>query len=221
MLEHVYRRARLSDVLDDVVIATCDGDIRDAAENFGARVIITSDEHTRCTDRVAEAAHNVDADVVVNVQGDEPLLHPEVIDKVATPFSKDASVVCTTIMELIGEEDLESPDIVKTVCSLSKQVLYFSREPIPSRKLGVTVDWYKQAGIYAFTRDFLLKLESLSETPLERAESVDLMRVLEHGYPVHGVLSERPSLGVDTPDDLARAEELMDADPIFSEYAVS
>lgn len=220
MLEHVYRRAKLSPTLDDVRVATCDDEIRDAAEGFGARVVMTSDRHTRCSDRVAEAARSIDTEIVINIQGDEPLLHPAVLDEVARPFFDDGSIVCTTIIgEILDESDFESRNVVKIVRSLAGDILYFSREPIPSRGQEGTAAWFKQAGIYAFTRDFLVKFGSLPEGSLESAESVDLLRVLEHGFRVRGVLSNYPTLGVDTPDDLTRAERLMGEDEHFARYA--
>ncbi len=219
MIEHVYRRSLLSRCLDEVFVATCDEEIRRAVEEFGGRVLMTSHRHTRCTDRVAEAAGEVEADIVANIQGDEPLLNPEMVDQVVEPLLADRQVLCTTIIVEISRKSEETDrNVVKAVRSLDGNVLYFSRERIPTRQMGGTAPLFKQVGILAFTRHFLLKFDSLPETPLEQVESVDLMRALEHGYPVRGVLSNLESMGVDTPEDLARAEDLMKLDPFFESY---
>ena len=218
MVEHVYRRALMTKTLDQVVIATCDKEIEREVQAFGGEAILTSDQHLRCTDRVAEAARQLEAEVVVNIQGDEPLLQPSMVDKIVEPFASDESVVCTTVIAVIDESEADNPNVVKTVCAQSGDVLYFSREPIPSRKMGVIVPMFKQVGIYAFTHQFLLRFDRLPETPLERAESVDLMRALEHGFPVRGVVCSELSLGVDTPQDLLRCEELMKDDALFPSY---
>jgi 3-deoxy-manno-octulosonate cytidylyltransferase (CMP-KDO synthetase) len=219
MLEHVYRRCLMSRCLDDVYIATCDESIRRAVLDFGGKAVMTSDEHTRCTDRVAEAAREMDADVVVNIQGDEPLLRPETVDFVAEPIVQESGVVCTTIVvKITNERELDDPNVVKTVSRPNGDILYFSRELIPSRRMGAAHDVFKQIGVLAFTREFLLQFDELPETPLEVAESVDLLRALEHGYTVRGVLSPFDTIGVDTPDDRRRVEELMTRDEIYPRY---
>jgi 3-deoxy-manno-octulosonate cytidylyltransferase (CMP-KDO synthetase) len=224
MIEHVYRRSVLSGALDDVLVATCDEEIREEVERFGARAILTSDRHTRCTDRVAEAAETLPGDdVVVNIQGDEPLLDPGMVRAVAAPLTEDPGVLATTIIAPLADpSEAEDRNVVKVVTARSGDVLYFSREPIPSGKMGgEPKERLKQIGILAFRRDFLVRLAALPETPLEQIESVDLLRALENGFPVRGVLATARSFGVDTPEDLRRAEEEMRTDVLYERYAAA
>jgi len=223
MIEHVFRRSALSGALDDIYVATCDEEIRAAVEGFGGKALMTSSRHTRCTDRVAEAAEALTSEVIVNIQGDEPLLDPEMVGAVAAPLRADASLLCTTIIAPLADaSEAADGNVVKVVSAQNGDVLYFSREPIPSGRMGIQpLSRFKQIGILAFRREFLLRLSRLPETPLEQAESVDLLRALENGYPVRGVLSTARSLGVDTPEDLRRAEEQMRTDPLFEHYAAA
>ncbi|MCA9400633.1 MAG: 3-deoxy-manno-octulosonate cytidylyltransferase [Candidatus Omnitrophica bacterium] len=226
MVEHVYRRSALSKNLDDVYVATCDDDIKEAVEAFGGKVIMTKDTHERCSDRVAEALEKIEeqlgkeVDVVAMIQGDEPMIFPEMLDEGIAPFAHDPEVVVTNLMApLKSKEEHEDPNEVKVVVDLNNNALYFSREAIPSRKKGVEeVPMLKQVCIISFRRDFLLKYQSLEPTALEKIESVDMMRVLEHGYKVKMVPTSHETYSVDTLEDLRKVEELMKHDVLMKEY---
>nr|WP_319395146.1 3-deoxy-manno-octulosonate cytidylyltransferase [uncultured Desulfobacter sp.] len=221
MIEHVRRRVLLSSAVQEVIVATCDSEIMDAVNNNGGKAVMTADSHERCTDRVAEAALQLDADIVINVQGDEPLVRPEIFSPLVAPLIEQKSLACTNMMaEISAERDFLSPDVVKTVVDINDQAVYFSREPIPSLKKAPSKTYkkYRQLGIIAFKSDFLQKFTMLPETPLESIESVDMLRAVEHGFPVQMVLTEYPSIGVDTPEDLRRAIEMMRHDDLFGTY---
>jgi 3-deoxy-manno-octulosonate cytidylyltransferase (CMP-KDO synthetase) len=221
MIEHVRRRVGLCKLVDEVVVATCDKEIFNVVVNNGGRAIMTADTHERCTDRVAEAALSIKADIIVNVQGDEPLVRPEMFEPLLLPFEKEPDIVCTNLMaEITDNVEFNSPDVVKTVCDIKGNAVYFSREPIPSiRKAGqLAYKKYKQLGIIAFSRDFLDIFSKLPPTPLEAVESVDMLRAVEHGYNVRMVLSPFTVIGVDTPADLLRAIQLMSKDDLLHLY---
>ena len=222
MIEHVRRRVALSPLLSEVYVATCDTAIMDAVQSFGGRAVMTADTHERCTDRIAEAARNLslDADIVVNVQGDEPLFHPDQIAEMVNPLVADPALPCSNLMaELASEADFRSKDVVKMVCLPNGNALYFSREAIPSGShCKKPYRKYKQLGAIAFRADFLQAFTSLSATPLEEIESVDMLRAVEHGYPVRMIVTRHVGVGVDTPEGLARAVEMMRADPLFKTY---
>lgn len=215
MVEHVRRRASLPEAgAHEVIVATCDVSIRDAVAAAGGRAVMTKDTHERCTDRIEEAAHGIDADVVVMVQGDEPLLLPEAVRQIAAPLLEDASVECTNLLSpLESEDDRRNPDIVKAACALSGDVMYFSRAPIPLFRSQVEVPVFRQTGIMAFRADLLRRYATLSETPLERAESVDMFRLLEHGIPIRGVRVDYRTVGVDRPGDVPAVEHYLREDP--------
>lgn len=222
MLEHVFRRTSMNRRFSEVCIATCDQEIVDASEAFGCRAIMTSAEHQRGTDRVAEAADSVEADIVVNVQGDEPLIHPGIFDVLLAPFDDESgdSVVATNLMTPL-DTDAEQDNVnnVKVVVDRQGRAMYFSREPIPSRRMGTRANSvYRQIGIYAFRATILHAFIRLEPTPCEIAESCDMMRLVEHGYPLHMVVTAVPLQSVDTPADLAAAEALMQQDALFATY---
>jgi len=221
MIEHVRRRVLLATTLTDVVVASCDAAIINTVKEFGGKAIFTSDKHVRCTSRVAEAAGQVDADIFVNVQGDEPLVRPEMIDLVVEPMLK-SSLECTNLMAVIeSEAEFNSVNVVKTVVDRQMNALFFSREPIPSIRLVRHENTkYKQLGIMAFKKKRLLEYNGLAETPLEIAESVDMMRFLENGIPIRMVVCDRKHrvLGVDTPDDRLKALELLRSDDLIAKY---
>lgn len=221
MIEHVYRRAALCAALDGVYVATCDQEIRRAAEGFGAPVIMTSARQERASERVAEAARGLDADIVVMVQGDEPMLTPAMIDEAVAPLLEDESVACSNLIHRIEtSEEFEDPNTIKVVQSGCGDALYFSRQPIPTtRVLGFEqAPRYKQVCVIPFRREFLLDFAQLAPTPLERIESIDMLRVLEHGHAVRLIETSAATWSVDTPADLARVEWLMRGDPLLEQY---
>jgi 3-deoxy-manno-octulosonate cytidylyltransferase (CMP-KDO synthetase) len=218
MLEHVYQRSRLCAALDEVIVATCDEAIRTAAQGFGARVVMTSDRHERAMERVAEAAKAVEADVVVLIQGDEPMVAPQMLEELLQPLRAEPDILCTNLMLAVDETEAQDPDQIKVVCDHRGNALYMSREPLPSSRRGA-VGWrWRQIGVIAFQRDFLMALVALPETPLERAESVDMLRAIEHGFPVRMVPTRLRTHPVDTPADLERVEAFLRGDALVARY---
>lgn len=221
MIEHVARRAAMCRRLDAVYVATCDEEIRAAAEGFGCEVLMTSPAHERASDRVAEAAESFDADVVVMIQGDEPMVTPGMIEAAVAPLFEDASVACVNLArEIVRREDYQDPNTIKVVTDARGDALYFSRSPIPAGAFAPdsTVPVYKQVCVIPFRRDFLREFARLAPTPLERAESVDMLRAVEHGRRVRMVLTETETHAVDTPEDLRLVESLMKDDPLVPLY---
>ena len=217
MIGHVYKRSKLSKTMDEVYIATCDLEIMDYARSIGARAVMTSPTHERASDRAAEAMLKIEnelghrVDIVVMIQGDEPMLHPEMIDESLEPILNDPKINVVNLMSpLKNQIEHEDPNEVKVVTDLNNFALYFSREPIPSRKKGAKeIPMLKQVCIIPFRRDFLMKFNELEPTPLEIIESVDMMRVLEHGYKVKMVPTNFTTYSVDTKDDLDCVEKCM------------
>ncbi len=196
-----------------VVVATCDSEIFETVAAFGGEAVMTSDKHRSGTDRVAEVALDLDVDVIVNVQGDEPLIDPSAIDRAVEPFASEADTVMTSLMVPIEPELARDPNLVKVVVSLSNHALYFSRSPIPyerntgSREQGARI--YGHVGLYAYTKEFLLWFASVEPTPLEVTESLEQLRALEHGYRIKMVeIADRP-MGVDTQEDLEQVRALI------------
>ena len=219
MVEHVRRRVKLCADVDEVIVATPDEEIRTLVEGLGGLVAMTSDTHERASDRVAEVADKTNADIFVMIQGDEPLVTPEMVSLSLTPFS-DAQVQCVNLTrEITTQEELLNPNVIKVVRDTEGKALYFSRQPIPSGALVAQgVRAWKQVCIIPFRREAVLRFASLEPTHGEIAESVDMLRFLEHGMPVHLVESEEDSIAVDVQDDVAPAEALLDADPLVLRY---
>ncbi len=226
MVGHVTIRTAMSQSLSATYIATCDQVIMDWAAQAGLEAVMTSDTHTRCTDRTAEAMLKIEqatgkkADIVVMVQGDEPMVTPGMIDAALAPMLKDSSIQVVNLMaDMDSVEEFEDPNEVKVVTDLYNNALYFSREPVPSRKKGVTVvPMKKQVCIIPFRRDYLLHFNSLKETPLEIIESVDMMRILENGDKVRMVPISERTFSVDTQADLEKTRELMQGDTLRLKY---
>ena len=229
MIEHVYRRCTMSTVLSDVYIATCDDEIIKAVEAFGGKAVMTKDTHQRASDRVAEAVEIIEKqtgkkiDVVVMIQGDEPMVFPQMIDMAVAPIIKEKDIFVTNLTARINSnEEHEDFNCIKVVVDRQFNALYFSRKPIPSFKdLSAQAVLYKQVCIIPFARDFLFKYSKLEPTPLERAESIDMLRVLEHGYKVRMVPFDFITFSVDTPEDLQRVELLMKDDLLNAKYNLS
>jgi len=221
MIEHVRRRLSLCNILDDVIVATCDEAIKRVVEKAGGRVVMTSDAHERCTDRIAEAARSIKADIIINVQGDEPLVMPEMMSDVTRPLIDDKNLLMVNLVTKIeSQEEFNSPNVCKVVANCDGDLLYISREPIPSIKKAGSNDYVKlkQLGIIAFRSDFLQVFTKLKPTPLEKIESVDMMRAIEHGYRVKMVETKGRLIGVDLPGDIKRAEEIMVNDQLIKKY---
>jgi len=208
MIEHVRRRAILCSDVDEVIVATCDQEIIDCVESFGGKAVMTADTHKRCTDRVEEAMQEVEADLVVILQGDEPLVLPGVVKSCLVPFQEDPDLPCSNLLSIINSiEDYENIDVVKTVVDLQKRVLYFSRASIPYLREKENVVLYRQTGLSVFSKKFLHTFAKLSPSPLEVTESVDFQRILEHGYCIQGVIFDKPIVGVDRPFQVELVEK--------------
>lgn len=182
---------------------------------------MTSDTHERCTDRIAEVAENINVDIVVNVQGDEPLVVPEMMDKVASPLINAPELQCANLVtKILDQQEFENPNVPKVVTNTSGDLLYISREPIPSRKKADSKNYIrlKQLGIIAFRKEFLLKFAQLEPTPLEQIESVNMMRAVEHGYCVRIVEDGNRMIGVDIPGDIKLVEDILSSDPLVKKY---
>ncbi|NLG83725.1 MAG: 3-deoxy-manno-octulosonate cytidylyltransferase [Firmicutes bacterium] len=213
MIEHVYRRAAAARCLDLLLVATDDERIAAAVEAFGGRAVMTDPHHRSGTDRCAEVARAHPAfDVVVNIQGDEPLLDPHLIEETVAALAEDPAVLMSTPARRREGEADEDPNVVKVVVNLKGDALYFSRRPIPyPRRVEEGLVAYEHIGLYCYRREFLLHLATLPPTPLEKIESLEQLRVLEHGYPIRVVVtsSSSPTLAVDTPEDLKRVRAIM------------
>ncbi len=221
MLEHIYKRVIMSDSLDATYIATCDEEIRQVAQDFGAPVIMTANTHERASDRVAEAVEKIDAELIVMVQGDEPMTHPKMIDTAVAPFQDDLQLNCVNLVRSIDNEaDFYNINTIKVIMNQQGDALYMSRQPIPTiDKLGfMQTLTYKQVCIIPFRRTTLFDYTRLPPTPLEQLESVDMLRLLEHGYRVKMVKTEFDTQAVDTEADLARVAKLMESDPLLASY---
>lgn len=224
MIERVHERARLARSPNRLLIATDDERVAAVVRAFGGEVLLTSDRHESGTDRVAEAAGQIHADVVVNVQGDEPLLDPASIDEAADALRADPGAVMSTVsVPFETAEEMLSPSLVKVVTNAAGDALYFSRSPIPHMRLGATWDLQASAaaaveqrlarrhiGIYAYRKETLLAFASLPPVPIERAEGLEQLRALHHGIPIRVVESRgRAGLEVNTPEDLERVRALV------------
>ncbi len=210
MIQHVYERACLASAPDEVLVATDHPEVEAAVKKFGGRVVLTSSEHPTGTDRLAEVlAKRNDIDVVVNVQGDEPMLAPEIIDALADAFRREPELHMATMKTRMAEEEYDNPNAVKVVTDQNDYALYFSRSvlPYPRNKTGQPV--YKHVGVYAYRREFLLHYAALPPTPLEQTESLEQLRALENGYRIKVLTTEAKFIGVDTPEDLAAVNALL------------
>ena len=208
MIVRVYERALQARLVQDVVVATDDERIRAAVEAHGGHAVMTRADHATGTDRLAEAAARMtDYDLIINVQGDEPLIEPSVIDALVEPFlADDRLAMATAKTEITDEEEQENPNNVKVITDKSGNALYFSRARIPyARVPGAKV--YKHIGIYAYRRDFLLAYARMAQTPLELSESLEQLRALENGYRIRVVETDAVFIGVDTEEDLAAVNE--------------
>ncbi|HEY6989051.1 MAG TPA: 3-deoxy-manno-octulosonate cytidylyltransferase [Bryobacteraceae bacterium] len=211
MIEHVWERANMSRYLSDVLVATDDDRIANAVHKFGGRVRMTRADHPTGTDRLAEVASSEDAALYVNIQGDEPLIDPEAIDAAILSVHGDEAVDMGTLKkQIVDPTDIVNSNVVKVVTNLLGDAIYFSRCPIPYERDGRTGVplYFKHIGLYVYRRDFLLHYPDLTVGPLEEAERLEQLRALENGYRIRVVETDYESLGVDTPEDLERVNQL-------------
>jgi 3-deoxy-manno-octulosonate cytidylyltransferase (CMP-KDO synthetase) len=216
MIGHVYERVAQSPLLDLVAVATCDAEIYDYIESIGGVAVMTGTQHERASDRCAEALATLEEvngtryDIVVMVQGDEPMTHPDMIAEAVQPLMDELDVqVVNLIGEIADQAEFEDRNCIKVVCDLKSNAIYFSREPIPTRSKVPDVPMRKQVCIIPFRRDYLLEYTRMEPTPFEIIESVDMMRILEHGGKVRMAPTKHSTRAVDTPDDLKNVEKLM------------
>ena len=210
MICRVYDRASQAKTLSGVVVATDDERILRAVEDHGGRAMMTAKAHPTGTDRLAEVAEAYpDVDLIINVQGDEPLIEPSLIDELGRAFDGDAELQMATVMTPMEDEaEQKNPNNVKVVTDKNGCALYFSRSLLPYPRNDAGTPVYKHIGIYAYRRDFLLAYAKMAPTPLERAESLEQLRALENGYKIKCIRTNARFVGVDTPEDLAKVNEI-------------
>jgi 3-deoxy-manno-octulosonate cytidylyltransferase (CMP-KDO synthetase) len=215
MVQHVVERVSRAALLDEVLVATDDRRILEAVQSFGGKACMTSPTHPSGTDRIAEVVRDLPCDLVVNIQGDEPLLEPAVIDKAVKPLAEDASIPMGTVARPMGSAEAADPSKVKVVLDRQGFALYFSRSRIPFVRddvlPGGEQPYLLHMGLYVYRRETLLRLAALPPTPLEERERLEQLRALEHGIRIRVVITEHESFGVDTPADLARVRKMMGA----------
>ncbi len=221
MLQHVYERASLARYLSSTIIATDDERVYEVARSFGAVVRMTRADHLSGTDRVAEVASAENAEIVVNIQADEPLIDPTAIDAAILPLAHDPDIVMATLKKRIEDpREITDPNVVKVVTAGNGDAIYFSRCPIPYHRAPLSTpdahsrpraQYFKHVGLYVYRRNFLLGYSALPIGPLEQAERLEQLRALENGHPIRVVETEYESLGVDTPQDLERVASLFEA----------
>jgi 3-deoxy-manno-octulosonate cytidylyltransferase (CMP-KDO synthetase) len=211
MIEHVYRRAALARSVTRVIVATDDDRIAAAVRAFGGDAVLTSPSHQSGTDRLAEVAASLDCDLVVNVQGDEPLLEPDMIDAAVGPFASDPALSMSTLRSRIDDPaELHNPNVTKVVVDRDGFALYFSRAPIPYTRAGQPAPpVWRHVGLYVYRRACLLQLAHYPQTVLERAEALEQLRALEYGIRIKAVETRHETIGVDTPEDLERVRRQM------------
>lgn len=211
MIQWVYERAARASCLNDLVVATDDATVFSAVRQFGGAAVMTAD-HPNGSSRAAEVARSRSADCVINIQGDEPLIDPEMIDEAARTLTSSPGAVCATLCRpLEGESAFSSPHVVKVVRDLLGDALYFSRSPIPFPREPLKAPVYEHVGIYAYTRAFLLRYVELPMTPLAETESLEQLKILEHGYKIKVAVTRCPQLGpnVNTPEDLDAVRHIL------------
>ena len=222
MIQHVFERVSLCPLITKTVVATCDQEILELIHSIGGEAVMTAKTHERATDRCAEACekleatHGIKYDVVVMIQGDEPMVHPEMISESLEPIIADPNIHVTNLMgEITNNEEFEDRNCIKVVCDTELNALYFSREPIPTRARNDIISSGKQVCVIPFRRQFLIQYTSLAPTPLELIESIDMLRVIEHGFKVRMVKTKYSTQSVDTLSDLVKVEEIIRSSKLY------
>lgn len=209
MIQRVYEQVSKATHPHVVIVATDDQRVFDVVEGFGGTAVMTDPNHLTGTDRLAEVARkHEDIDVIINVQGDEPLIEPALIDSLAVLFEDDAELKMATVGAPLLEEEYNEPSAVKVVCNKKGDAMYFSRSLIPFPRNAFVNKPLKHIGIYAYTRDFLLTYATMEPTPAELTESLEQLRALENGVPIRVITTDARFVGVDTPEDLIRVNEI-------------
>lgn len=229
MIGHVYHRTKLCPCLDAVYVATCDREIFDYIVAEGGQAVMTADTHEGCIDRCAEALHTIEkesgkkVDIMTIIQGDEPMILPQMIDEAVQAILKDPTVNVVNLMApLETDDEIIDPNEIKVVIDTENNALYFSREPIPSmKKAQKKPAYHKQVCVIPFRRDFLIAFSKMARTPLEESESIDMLRCLENRFPVRMAQTRHRTWSVDTPGDLEDVEKLMAKDPLIKKYSLT
>ena len=215
VIQHTWENAKKANSIDDLIIATDDKRIYNVAKGFGANVVYTSISHKSGSDRLTEVAASIDANIIVNIQADEPLLYPAMIDDVSGAILRDRTLVMSTLCHKIkNAAEILDPNVVKVVFDRNGSALYFSRSPIPYERMGSddklqVIDYYKHIGIYAYAKDFLFTFKSLPQSRLEKTEKLEQLRVLENGYRIKVIETKFDTIGIDVPEDLEKAIEMI------------
>lgn len=216
MIQHVWERAKQAFLLDELIIA-CDHElVAQAASEFGAKTVMTSKDHVCGTDRIAEVVNPIEAKIIINIQADEPLINPMMIDSIARALLDDQSICMATISRRINQPaEIDDPNVVKVVVDKNNFALYFSRSAIPYRAVNSQIQdpvFYKHVGLYGYTKDFLFTYKSLPASSLEKTERLEQLRVLQEGYRIKVIETKHDTIGVDTPQDLERVKEYLRSD---------
>jgi 3-deoxy-manno-octulosonate cytidylyltransferase (CMP-KDO synthetase) len=217
MIQHVWEKVKKAHSIDDIIIAVDKEKVFKVVEAFGGKAVYTSPEQPSGTDRIAEVISNMDADIIVNVQADEPLVHPLMIDELAQVFDYDRNVQMATIVKRIHKmEDITNPNVVKVVLDRKGYALYFSRSPIPFvwKKEGdpsedISNKYFKHIGLYSYTKEFLFTYTNLPKSSLETEERLEQLRALEHGYKIKTIETRYDTIGVDTPEDIEKVKAVL------------
>jgi 3-deoxy-manno-octulosonate cytidylyltransferase (CMP-KDO synthetase) len=222
MIEHVYRRAAAARSIASVIVVTDDERIHRAVIGFGGDARMTSAAHQSGTDRIAEIAPALTCSVIVNVQGDEPLIEPGMIDEAVAPFSHDAALMMSTLRRRIDDDaERHNPNVTKVVVDRDEYALYFSRAPIPFARQGSPpAPAWRHVGMYAYRRECLLRLAALPPTAMERSEALEQLRALEYGIRIKTLETQFDSIGVDTPEDLEQVRAMFSVAPVFRPASV-
>ncbi|MCP4653653.1 MAG: 3-deoxy-manno-octulosonate cytidylyltransferase [Candidatus Omnitrophica bacterium] len=211
LIQWTWESASKANSLDDILIACDDIKIKEVAEGFGAKCILTSTSHTSGTDRIAEAINSIDAKVIINIQADEPMVHPSIVNELVATMLKNPTLVMATVKkEITDTNEIDDPNVVKVVCSKDGFALYFSRFAVPYiREAPSKYKYHKHLGIYAYNKDFLFAFKNLPESGLEKAEKLEQLRVLEAGYKIRVIETQFDSIGVDVERDLYQIESIL------------
>lgn len=213
MIRHVWERAKQALLLDDLIIACDNEQVAEVAKEFGAKVAFTAKGHASGTDRICEVINPLDVKIVINIQGDEPLIHPTMIDAVARALLEDSSISMATVMKNIEDEQvINDPNVVKVVIDKNNFALYFSRSPIPfhAKESDIRLPvYFKHIGLYGYTKDFLFIYKNLPVSYLERVERLEQLRVLEAGFRIKVIETKYDTVGVDTPQDLEKVKRYL------------
>lgn len=218
MIQHVVEQARKASLLTNIIVATDDERIASVVRNFGGEVTMTPSDIRSGSDRIAYVAKDLsDADIIVNVQGDEPLIAPQMIDETVSPMISDPGILAATLIKKITTgEEVTNPNVVKVVRDTEGNGIYFSRSPIPHLRDRPDIGtwhthhvYYKHFGLYAFRRDFLMKFASWEESSLEKAEKLEQLRIIEHGYKITTTITTYDSIPIDTTEDAERVRAIL------------